>query len=78
MSERNCIDCQHFRYDTIQTETEDTYGSGGFDCAKNHYQDSTPFDATEVRKILWTAVECQDFEPLLTQEAARYRSSDIG
>lgn len=64
MNKRNCIECEHFRYDTIQSETEDQYGSGGFDCAMNYYQDRTPFDANEVRAILWTAVDCGDFSPI--------------
>lgn len=61
---KTCLECAHFSYHYIQSETDEQYALGGFSCGQGHYMDSAPFDEKAVRGLLNRAATCPDFEPL--------------
>jgi len=67
MSEKLCIFCKHFDWDSINTgDPNSSYPGcgpeGGAKCWAGHYNEVRPDDAEAVRALLLTAETCPDYE----------------
>lgn len=68
MSEKLCVFCKRFDWESIYTDapySEYTGGDtwGGASCGAGHYRDERPSDTEDFRVLILRAEKCKDYEP---------------